>query len=143
MNKIVTDYVLPDEPCWGGYGGPLMRQVGKGQDWRWCEVVRVIRGDEKAEYLVDIGPAELYSHVPPHMIPSFGENKVGHVLEMLERHRNDLYWVKRAQEMQAENTLIDDAIREAMQIHEIIHNRSTFGPAGRVQRNGYSRVGRN
>lgn len=139
MSKLVTDYVHPDEPCYGGYGGPLMREVGKGSAWRWCEVVRVIRGDEKAEYLRDLGPAELYSHVPTHMIPSFGENKVGHVLELLERHRNDTYWVSRAQEMQAENTLIEDAIRQYEQIHEVIRNRSNFGPMVTVQRNGWSR----
>ncbi len=136
---LVTDYVHPDEPCYGGYGGPLMRQVGKGQDWRWCEVVRVIRGDEKAEYLLDLGPAELYEHVPPHMIPSFGENKVGKVMEMLERHRFDTHWVNRSEEMLAESTLIADAIRQNEQMHEIIRNRSSFGPGGHIQRNGYSR----
>lgn len=136
---IETDYVHPDEPCWGGYGGPLMREAGLGSEWRWCEVVRVIRGDEKAEYLKDFGPAELYAHIPPHMIPSFGENKVGHVLELLERHRNDTYWVQRAQEQQSTSNLIEEAIRQNEQIHRAIRNRSSFGPAVAVQRNGYTR----
>ena len=116
-----------------------MRQLGKGQEWRYCEVVRVIRGDEKAEYITDIGPAELFEHIPPHMIPSFGENKVGKVLEMLERHRHDPYWQKRTEEMLAESTLIEEAIRQNEQMHEAIHNRSSFGPMVKVQRNGYSR----
>ena len=139
MTYQTADYIDVDEPCFGGFSGPLMRQLGKGQEWRYCEVVRVIRGDEKAEYINDLGPAFLYEHIPPHMIPSFGENKVGKVLEMLERHRHDPYWQKRTEEMLAESTLIEDAIRQNEQIHEAIRNRSHFGPKVAIQRNGYTR----
>lgn len=140
MSRIVTDYVHPDEPCYGGFEGPLMREVGLGSDWRWCQVVRVIRGDEKAEYLKDMGPAHDFDLVTPIMIPSFGENKVGHILELLERNRHDTYWQTRAREMQEANTLIPDMIRQAEQIHEVINNRTTFGAAGHFQRNGYSHI---
>lgn len=134
-----ADSVHPDEKCWGGYSGPLMRQNGVAQEWRYCQVVRVIRGDEKAEYITDLGPAALFEHIPPHMVASVGTDSVGQVLEMLERHRHDPYWQKRTEEMLAESTLIEEAIRQNEQMHEAIHNRSSFGPMVKVQRNNYSR----
>lgn len=138
MSGVVAAYITPDEPCYGGFEGPLMRTQKDGsQDWRWCQVVRVIRGDEKAEYMTDLGPAEDFELVTPIMVPSFGENKVGHVLELLERNRYDTYWQTRAKQMQAESTLIQDHIRQYEQIQEIIRNRSTFGPTVKVQRNGW------
>lgn len=140
MSQLVTDYVSPNEPCYGLYEGALMRNVGKGQDWRWCQVVRVIRGDEKAEYVWDMGPQEFFSRITPIMIPSFGENSVAQLQDLADRNREDTYWQTRAAEMQAENTLIPDMIRQVEQIHEVIRNRSSFGPAVKVQRDGYSHI---
>lgn len=141
MSKITTDFVHPDEPCYGGFEGPMMLSFPDGsQDWRWCQVIRVIRGDEKAEYLKDMGDSDDFELVTPIMIPSFGENTVGQILDKLERNREDTYWQTRAKEMQAESTLIEDHIRQWEQIHEVIQNRSVFGPGGHLQRNGYSKT---
>lgn len=139
MKTLTTDIVHPDEPCFGLFEMPLMRDVGIAREWRWCQVVRVIRGDEKAEYVWDMGPAEKYALVPPYYAPSFGENSVAQLQDLAERHRNDAYWVKRGREQQEASTLIEDAIRQRLQAHETIRNRSSFGPAVTVQRNGYSR----
>ena len=137
---LTTDFVYPDEPCYGLFEGPLMRTVGKGQDYRWCQVVRVIRGDRKAEYLTDMGPAENFELVTPVMMPSFGENTVAQLQDRADRNRHDTYWQERAKQQQAESTLIADHIRQFEQIHEVIRNRSIFGPAVTVQRNGYSHI---
>lgn len=134
--SIVTDFVRPDEPCYGLYEGNLMR----GGQWRWCQVVRVIRGDEKAEYLKDMGPAELFEFVTPMMMPSFGENTVAQLQDYADKNRQDTYWQKRVAEMQAESTLIEDHIRQFEQIQQIIRNRTVSGPRGTTQRNGYSHV---
>ena len=133
---LTTDFVNPNEPCHGLYEGPLM----KGGQWRWCQVVRVIRNDKKAEYLQDFGPAELFSLVTPMMMPSFGENRVADLQDYADKNRQDTYWQKRALEMQAESTLIADHIEQYEKIAEIIRNRSVSGPKSTTQRNGYSHV---
>jgi hypothetical protein len=134
--KIVTQYVLPDEPCHGLFEGP--RNIPKkGQ--RWVQAVYVIRDDAIAEYLEDLGPAEDYARIQPMMIPSFGENTVAQLQEFAVKNRHDEYWTNRVDEMLAESTLIEDHLRQLEVNREVIRNRSHFGPGIAAQRNGYPR----
>jgi len=137
----VTTVIDPSEPCYGIWEGPEMRMQPDGSnDWRWIQKVFVIRDDTISKYETDFGSADDYELVTPYLAPSSGENSVAALQYMAERNREDTYWQKRAQEQQAESTLIEDHIRQWEQIHEIIRNRSTFGKGGHVQRNGYSSV---
>ena len=134
--KIVTSYVLPDEPCHGLYDGP--RNIPR-KGHRWVQAVYVIRGDTIAEYLEDIGPASDYERIQPMMIPSFGENTVAQLQEFALKNRHDEYWAKRVDEMLAESTLVEDHLRQLEVDREVIRNRSHFGPGIAAQRNGYQR----
>lgn len=134
--KILTDYVLPDEPCHGLYDGP--RNIPR-QGKRWIQAIYVIRGDVIAEYSQDLGPASDYPRIQPMAIPSFGENTVAQLQEFAERNRHDEYWANRVDEMLAESTLIEDHLRQLEVNHHVIRNRSQFGPQHAFQRNGYPR----
>lgn len=140
--QIITDKVHPDEPCWGYYVGPQARPGPPGEDdqVRMIEWVFVIRGDAIAKYERDLGPADDYPYVPPLKMPSWGENPVGLMQWHGERHIHDPKWAQMIQEYKAESTLFRDILRQEEQRHELINNRSNFGPAGNFQRNGYSRV---
>ena len=139
--KAVANYILPDEPCWGLYEGPMLipRPDGSVQN-RWGQDLIVIRSDRKAHFVTDFGPAEDYEDVTPLMMPSEGENTIAQLQWHAEKNRQDNYWQERAAEMASESTLIADIVRQVEQIHERIHNRSTFGPLVRVERSGYSRT---
>jgi len=137
--KIMADKVHPDEPCWGYWCGPERRFMGKdiGDQMRILEKVFVIRGDAIACYEEDFGPASEYGYMPPLLMPSYGENPVGLMRWHGEQHRNDDRWMKRIAEHKESSTLFQDIIRQEEQRHEIIRNKSSFGPAVTVQRNEY------
>ena len=139
--KLVTGYVLPTEGAWGLYEGPAMLPQPDGsQQYRWVQDVTVIRGDRKAHYVTDLGEPEDFEYVTPIMIPGFGEDTVREVQYLAEQNRHDHYWQKRAEEMLSESTMIRDVINQEEEIHQIIRNRSMFGPSYNHQRNGYSQV---
>ena len=135
--KIVTEYVHPDEPSWGLYEGP--RNVPrKGR--RWVQAVYVLRDDAIAEHLTDIGSADLFERIQPMILPSpDGCNTVAQLQEFAEKNRHDEYWADRVDEMLSESTLVEDHLRQLEQHRAIVANRSTFGPSGGHQRNGYAR----
>jgi hypothetical protein len=112
----------------------------KAGQWRWCQVVRVIRDDEKAEYIKDFGPAELFETVTPMMMPSFGENTVAELQDYADKNRVDTYWQTRAKQIQSESTLIKDHIEQYEKIQAIIRNRTVSGPKGTTQRNGWDQT---
>ena len=135
--KIVAHYVRPDEPCHGLFEGP--RQIPKVGE-RWIQAVYVVRDDAIAEWTQDLGPAEDFARAQPLIMPSpDGCNTVGELQDLADKNRIDDYWAKRADEMLAESTLIEDVVRGIEQKARIIANRSTFGPAGNHQRNGFPR----
>ena len=139
--KVVTPYVLSDEPCYGLFEGSMqVPQWNGATEERWIQDVVVIRNDRKAHYITDFGPANEFEHITPMMIPSFGENTVAQLQDLAERNRHDDYWYKRSQEMMASSTLIADHIRQVEEQHELIRNRSHFGSIIAVQRNGYSHL---
>lgn len=138
QSDLITDFVNPNENCYGIYEGPLAVE-GKSH---WCQVVRVIRGDEIVEFSKDFGPAFLYEDVTPMMMPSFGENSVAELQDYADKNRQDTYWQTRAKQIQSESTIIADHIEQALKIEAVIHNRTVSGPGGTNQRNGYTRAKR-
>ena len=138
--KLVAESVLPTEGCWGLYEGPALLPLVGSTEHRWVQDVTVIRDDRKAHFVTDLGPASLFEYVTPIMIPSLGENTVQELQYLAEQNRHDFYWQKRAEEMLSESTMIRDVIRQEEEIHQVIRNRSMFGPEHTVQRNGYSQV---
>ena len=138
--RIMADKVHPDEPCWGYFTGPKqMPGYSEEENPRMLEQVFVIRGDAIACYEQDFGPADSFIYVPPMIIPSWGENTVAQLQDMGERHRHDPKWARRIIEYKESSTLFADVIRQEEQRHELIRNRSQFGPAGNFQRDGWSR----
>lgn len=137
--KIVTHYVLPDEPCYGLYeGGVLMPQPDGSTDYRWVQDVIVIRDDNRAHFITDLGPEANFKYVTPIMIPSLGDDTVAQLQDFAAKNRQDFYWQKRAEEMLEGSTLIRDLINQEEETRQIIRNRSTLGPHFTKQRNGYA-----
>ena len=127
--RIITDRVYPSEPAHGIFEGP--------ENGRWLQKVWVVRGDALACYETDFGPAENFEGITPLLMPGFGDDSVAVLQAFAEKNREDDYWQKRGIEMLEASTLIQDHVRQVQVDHEIIHNRSVFGPSITVQRNAY------
>ena len=137
---IVTDRVVPDEPCHGLAEGPLAMPYpeGPGVRQRWVQRVFVIRDDAIAKYLWDIGPVEDYEDtVMPILMPSFGENTVAELQAHAEKNRHETKYMDRRREMMAESTLVQDAVAEVERRYLAKSNRSIIGPHLRVQRGAW------
>lgn len=133
----VATTITPDEPSWGLNEQPQIMALPDGsRQRRWVQTVRVVRDDRLAEFVTDLGPAEDFGHIPPLFLLSVGTDSVAELQEEAERHRHDLRWVKRREEMAGESTLIADILRQAEERREWIAKRSRFGPGGTVLRNG-------
>jgi len=133
---VVADRIFPSEPCWGLQEGPEQRVVhpNGGQEMRWVQRLWVIRGDRKAKFETDFGPASDFPDATPVIYPSFGENTVAQLQWLAERDRHSDKWAKRRKEMRAESTLIADILRQEEIMMEVRRNRSQFGPLTSVQR---------
>lgn len=130
--KIVAPTIHPDEPCHGLYEGP--------RGGRWISAVYVIRGDAIAEHVIDHGQDIDFDRIPPLMMPCFGEENVGTMLEWGDRHRHDLRWWKREQEWRGESTLIQDVINQEAERLKMIRNASFLAPGLMKHRNDYHRA---
>ena len=129
--RVVALSVHSDEPAWDMYCGPA--------SGRFVTRVRVVRADRLADYTIDHGPEDDFSRTPPLYMPSMLEECVGRLLEYAERHRHDLRWYKRVEELKAESTMIQDVIEQEAQRVAHLHNRSVIGPHQSTQRGHYSR----
>lgn len=72
-------------------------------------------------------------------VPGAWELTVDEVIHLADQHsalggKQTLEWLWEAQ---ATSTLIEDAVTWEAQKSAMVRNRSTFGPSGRVQRNGF------
>ena len=133
MSKIVTaDVTLSaDEQCFG-------MQVWEAADG-FCTRLIVLQNDLPVGIVIHHGPSEEYSgKIPPLLVAD--ESSVGAMMAESERHRRDLKWFKRAEEMRASSTLIADVIRQDEEARLAIKNRSIFGPHQTTQRNGHNHV---
>ena len=139
---ILTSVLRPDEPCyglWEGYEvGPIPGAPNGATDWRWLQKVFVVRDDTIAKFVTDFGPAEDFEDITPIFLPCDGTDSVARLQAFAEKNRHDDYWQKRAKEQLAASTLITDLIEQEDKLHRVIHNRTTSGPYGTVQRNDYS-----
>lgn len=139
--KVQTNTIYPNEPAYGIYEGPAMLKGNDGsQTWRWVQDVTVIRNDEKAHHLTDMGAAEDFQYVTPLYMWSGLNDSVAVLQAYAEKNREDFYWQKRAEELLESSTLIRDVIEQEAKLHEVVANRSALGPYVSNQRNGYSRV---
>ena len=137
---VVTDRIYPDEPCWGLREGPEARpQLDGSTQHRWVQKVFVVRGDRKAKFETDFGPASDFPDATPVIYPSWGENTVAQLQELAERDRHSDKWAKRRRELQVGSTLIADILRQEEALLEIRSNRSHFGPGLSIQRIDFPR----
>jgi hypothetical protein len=142
MNLMVrrTDTVSPDEKAFRLSELVLMAPEYSG--FRRYQVIIVNRNDALAEYRLDLGPAADFT-APEFQVLALWEHTVAELQDIAEQQRlGDDYWQKRTAELQAESTLIEDWHDQVEERRELIHNRSTFGPGYRKQRNGFA-LGRN
>lgn len=135
--QIVTEWLHPDEPCYGLREGPVTEHHPVlGDQERWQQWVWVVRGDTLAKHVTDIGPAEDYATVTPLVMPSpRGENTVAELQAHAEKHRHDDYWYKRSREMMAGSTLVKDHLTMLEMERTVIHNRTFSAPGLFKQRN--------
>lgn len=137
---IVTDYLLPTEPCYGAMQGPVLMPMPNGsQEERWVERVFVVRGDAIAKHERDLGEAKAFEGCIQSRDLIDGDITVQEVLEQLEQDRTDFYWARRKEELRKQSNLIQEAIAQTEERHRIINNRSVMGPMVSKQRNGFSR----
>ena len=135
---IITDHVVPDEPCHGLAEGPLQMPHGAGFRRRWVQRVFVIRGDAIAKYIWDIGPAEDWEErASPLVMPSYGENTVAQLQEHAELNRNQSRYLDLARQELADSTLIEDSLAGLEQEYLAKRNRTIIGPHVFSQRGGY------
>lgn len=128
---VVADRIFPAEPCYG-----LMETRESG---RWIQRLWVIRGDRKAKYETDIGPASDFPDATPIIYISDGDDTVAELQYLAEMDRRNDKWAKRRREMQSESTLIADILRQEERKIAERQNRSVFGPHHSVQRIDYPR----
>ncbi|KKL55408.1 hypothetical protein LCGC14_2255690 [marine sediment metagenome] len=135
---IVTDHVLPDEPCHGLAEGPMHMPFGAGFQRRWVQRIFVIRGDAIAKHMIDLGPAEDWEdRAMPLIMPSFGENTVAQLQESAEQTRNEGKYIRYRTDLLANSTLIEDSLAGLEQQYLAKSNRTTIGPHVFAQRGSY------
>ncbi len=129
--EILTDTLDDNEPCYG-----VMETT---RDGRRKQFVFVVRGDEIAKHVTDLGPVSLYDGVPELRLLGLGDDTVGEMVYEANMTRYDDFERKLRQEVKESSTLVKDFLNEKDRNWAIIHNRSVFGPAQTTQRNGFSR----
>lgn len=136
MINPVALSVRADEPCWIlDEQSRIMAFPDGSRLRRRVQRLHVVRGDELAEFETDFGPAEDFDIPPIFLMSPDGSVSVAHMQEEAEKHRHNLQWAKRREEMLAESTVIPDILRHAEEAREWVANRSRFGPGGAVLRN--------
>lgn len=133
MIETSTHVLHDDEPCFG-------LSVREDTDGCFRSYLVILRGDDLQMAVVDHGPnAEYSGKIPPLFMPSpEGLDSVGLMLEMSERHRHDLRWYRRAEEMRQGSTLIKDILKQEEQLQLAARNQTVIGPYQSTQRNGHN-----
>ena len=136
--SIITDYVLPDEGCWGLAEGPMHMPHGAGFQRRWVQRIFVIRGDAIAKYTLDLGSADDWEErALPQVIYSAGTDTVAEVQESAERDRNEGKLMQFVKQQREGSTLIEDSLAGLEQQHLAKSNRTIIGPHVFAQRGDY------
>lgn len=137
---IVTDYLLPNEPCYGAMAGPVLMLGPNGSEqFRWVERIFVVRGDAIAKWERNLGPAEDFKGVIQTRDLLDGDVTVAEVQEQLAIDRADTYWARQQAALRAQSTLIKDTMDQLEERRAIINNRTVSGPKSTKQRNGFSK----
>lgn len=102
------------------------------------QLIYVNRDDRIAEFKKDLGLATDFT-AQEFRILTFWQHSVAECLDMAESQRNQGYWEKVAEEIQAESTLVTDFYEAQEEALKQIANQSTFGPLITRQRNLVSR----
>ena len=110
-----------DPPSWSGR--PLIRVIWVNRNGHLAEYQEILESGQEVQ------------------VPSVWELSVDEVIHMADQYshigvESTEQWLKEAQ---GESTLLEDVIAWEQQKTEMAFNRSTFGPSGRVQRNGFPR----
>jgi len=117
---VTTDRVNVDEECWGVQDVDLITDDYKAQHRFRLTYVR--RNNKIAAYVQDLNELGWYSSLLPRPVAQVvcaGTDRVGEVWEQIEKEvygREDV--VQRIAELQAESTLLDDAMRDAEIVKE-------------------------
>ena len=135
---IVTDYVHPDEGCWGILEGPQMLPHGKSFRRRWVQYVFVVRDGAKAKYILDLGDADYWeARALPQAIAGLGDDTVAELQEWAERDRLEGKFMQYQKQLLEESTLIEDSLAGLEQEYLAKRNRTTIGPHVFAQRGDY------
>jgi len=126
--KKIVQTISPTEPCIGLWEGPL-NLTGH---WRRYQVLFVVRGDEKAAWLYDMGPLQIDEPMALR-IPGFVDRGNGRydVVETVERLRHMADAIRGDRHEAPEPMDLVGAFQRAMEEYNYrIHNISTFGAQG-------------
>ena len=105
---------------------------------RRYQIIVVNRDDKLVEWWDDLGAAEQFKG-PEFDVPSLWEHSVAELRDIAASKRDDETWVTYMAEQRADSTLIEDFLTQVEEHWKLIYNRSTFGPGGHTQRNGFPR----
>ncbi len=118
----------------------LVERIGVPPDYgepHRYQIIHVARGDKMYEYQEDLGLASDFT-APEFRFLTLYCHTTQELREMADIERlGEDYWAKRVKELQAESTLIYDAVEQREENHKYIHNRSVFGRGGQTARNGF------
>lgn len=129
--------VQKDEKAWKLREQNLVRPPSN--QWHRWQFIWVQRDGIMYEWSQDLGPSENFTQ-PGCEIPSLWEHTVAELQSIAEVHRfKDDFWQKFLREQEAESNMISEWKDQVHERHEIINNRSVFGPKHQKQRIGFDR----
>ena len=82
-----TSYVLEDEPCY--WLGERFEQSPGSKGFHRYQTIRVLRGDNFADFRKDMGPIKQWKGVMPLVIFGFWEHTVGELRDMADDMRKN------------------------------------------------------
>ena len=131
-----------NEPVYGVQESYARSNDGTG-DHRY-QVLLMPRGDVLSGFWTDLGPASAFlmgeQQAPPYLQPILMAHTVAECRHMADENRMDDFAARLLEQRVAESTLFADYARLIENDLYIVRNKSTFGPGGRTQRNGYSAI---
>ena len=140
-----TEYIEPDEYALALVELPMLSPDFKSM--RRYRILYVVRNDNLAEYREDMGLASDFNAPPFRILGGvtegskvYFEHTVGELLDMADYLRDEgPKFRQRLRDKEAESTMVQDAIDQYEERSQIIANRSSYGPTGHTQRDGFSR----
>lgn len=149
FTKVIGPVVVVDEnePVHSLQEGYAMNR--EGQDHRYQALtVSAMSGQALAAFWWDLGPSEDFTvtvdgesyPTPPWHQVALWEHTVAELRFYAERDRGDDYGIQMLHEQTQTSTIIEDYWDLLAEDRQLVANRSTFGPGGVIQRNGFSDI---